>query len=897
MKRFITLSLLLSCSILATAQNRTIKGIVKDAETNAPIPGVAIYVDSSATGTVTDLDGSFSLNISANQNSLKVSSIGYSDRELLLSGAANLGEILLEPETFTLNDVVVSGQVANLRKTPVVASNVYAIDIDQKLGNQEFIEILKYTPGVHVNRQGGGWGDSEIFMRGFDNSNIAVMVNGIPINDPETGTVYWSDWASLSDVTSVIQTQRGIGASKVTTPSVGGTINIITNRIDVKKGSSVSYAVGNDGYNKASFSVNTGLLDNGWALSLKGTMSSGNGYVQGTGFRVYNYFMNLSKRINSAHQISLMAFGAPHRQYSRANALTPSEWDQVSKLYSVPGGWRRYNPDYGFNASGIRKSNEYSEYFKPFFSLNHVWQISDKSNLSTSLYASFGHGGGYSGKADEDDYSEYDWYSTDYGALNRKFRAIDGTYDYAKIEGINIASTTGSKLVMSQQDGKQEWLGLVSTYSNKFLNVLDFSAGIDVSYYKSAHTNRLIDLFGGEYYIDPCRSEVNIGNNSSATPAWMQEHLGVGDVIYRDYDTNIMKEEGFVQLEYVGDRITAFLSGAVSFTTFWKYDRFYYDAVHARSENITFPGGTVKTGLNWNINKNNNVFVNAGFISRAPMFKSGAFMSPTSSNVTNILAKNEKSATAEIGYSFHNRFVSFNASGYFTEWMDKSMTKKGKITEQYYINMTGVNSRHMGVEFDLKARPLNWMEIGAMLSIGDWTWDSDNVKGYAYNIAGQAITEAGTTTTPGAADHAWAVINMKGVKVGGSAQTTAAIDIALYPFSGFLVGAGYTYLDRNYAYYSLSGSSLKIGKELYVSDPWRIPSYVSLDLRASYQFPIGKFKASVSAIMNNALDNFYIEKAWNPSSVASEKKAVNPDDVYYFYALGRTWSVRLKIDF
>ena len=81
----------------------------------------------------------------------------------------------------------------------------------ERLGNGEFVEALSYTPGVHPNRQGGGWGDSEIFMRGFDNANVAVMINGIPVNDMEYGTVYWSNWAGLSEVTSSIQVQRGIG--------------------------------------------------------------------------------------------------------------------------------------------------------------------------------------------------------------------------------------------------------------------------------------------------------------------------------------------------------------------------------------------------------------------------------------------------------------------------------------------------------------------------------------------------------------------------------------------------------------------------------------------------------------------------------------------------------------
>jgi len=894
-KHFLAISLLF-ISLSAFSQNRIVRGVIVDSETSSPIVGAAITTLDGLRGVISNLDGEFTIDLPDTLKRVSVTSLGYKGQMVDIGRVNNLGTIMLVPEEYKLQDAIVSGQIAVNRKTPVVSSSVKAIEIEEKLGNQEFIEALKYTPGIHVNVQGGGWGDSEIFMRGFDNTNIAVLVNGVQVNDLETGTMYWSDWASLSDVTAVMQTQRGIGASKISTSSVGGTVNIITKGIQPVAGGSVSYALGNDGYSKVMFAANTGLM-NGWALSLSGSYARGDGYVQGTDFKVYNYFMNLSKRFGDNHQLSLTAFGAFHKQHGRYNALTTAEWNKVKELYTVPGGWSRYNPDYGFNGAGIRKTHEYSEYHKPFVSLNYTWKINEKSNLSTNLYAAIGSGGGYSGKADEVDYSEYDWYSTDYGILNMKFRRNDGTYDYEKIENINAASTTGSKLVMSQITGGQSWYGLVSTYNNKFLDCLDFQAGIDIKKYRCGHTNQLIDLFGGEYYIDPCRSEVKVENNSAATASWMQEQLHVGDVIYRDYDTHIMQEGAFGQLEYNGASVNAFVAGSLAYTTYWKYDRLYYDAAHARSENIGFFGGTIKGGANWNINRHHNIFINAGYVSRAPQFKSGAFMSPTSSNVTNKLAKNEKSATVELGYGFHNQYVSFDACAYFTEWMDKSMTKKGKITEQYYINMTGVNSRHMGLEFELKTTPANWVEVGAMLSLGDWVWDSDNVKGYAYNLSGQAITSDGGITTPGADDHAWAIINMKGIKVGGSAQTTAALDVTFKPFTGFRIGGGYTYFDRNYAYYSLSGSSLKLGKELYVNDPWRIPSSGFLDLRASYQFPIGKMKATVSAQMNNALNSLNIEKAWNPSTVTSSKQEVDPDDVYLFYSLGRTWSVRLKIAF
>jgi hypothetical protein len=213
------------------------------------------------------------------------------------------------------------------------------------------------------------------------------------------------------------------------------------------------------------------------------------------------------------------------------------------------------------------------------------------------------------------------------------------------------------------------------------------------------------------------------------------------------------------------------------------------------------------------------------------------------------------------------------------------------------MNMTGVNARHMGLEFEVKARPTKWLEINAMLSLGDWKWDSDSVVGYIYDKHGQALTMDAQITDPGAADHGWALINMKGINVGGSAQTTANLGVTFKPFKGFRIGAEYTLYDRNYAYYSFSGSNLQLGKEMNLLEPWRIPTAGSMDMRASYNFEIGGVRATLSGNINNVLNQLYIEKAWNPNTVSENITEVNANNVYFYFAKGTTYNVRLKINF
>jgi hypothetical protein len=894
MRKIIIVELLIIFSAInVIAQSKKIVGTVLDADSDKPLQNVLIT--DSTNHTTSQLDGHFVLFIQNYSEFINLSIMGYKSMQISIKNTSNLGIIRLSPIVYTLQDVTVTAQLAIPRETPVAASTVYSFEIEERLGNKEFPEILRYTPGVHANKQGGGWADSEIFMRGFDNTNVAVMVNGIPVNDMENGTVYWSNWASLSEVSSMIQTQRGIGVSKVSSPSVGGTINIVTKGFEAERSGNVSYGIGNDGYDKVGFSVNTGLIGKDWALTILGSRTKGDGYAQGTDFLVYNYFVNLTKRLNANHQINLMAFGAPQQHYMRSNALTKSEWEKIKNNYQVEKHWTRYNPDYGFNLSGQRKTADYNKYHKPIISLKHIWQIDNKSNLSTNAYVSFGRGYSYSGLANNDEYAEYDWYGTDYGILNTKFRCNDGTFDYSKIEQINKTSSNGAQMVMTKTEGNQDWHGLISTYSNKLLQCLDLFVGVDFRYYKSTHRNTLVDLFGGEYFIDPSREEVDILNNSNATEEWKKQHLSIGDVVYRDYDSHIIQEGLFGQVEYTKDKINTVISGTLNYSHYWRFDRFYYSNV--RSNTIGFWGGNIKSGINYNFTKKSNVFLNFGINSRAPQFKSGAFMSATSSNIINDRVKNEKSASVELGYVFHNSFLNFKSNGYYTRWMDKSMAKRGKLTEQYYINMTGVDSRHLGLEFELETTPINWVEIGAMFSIGDWKWDSDNVKGYAYNIYGQAITPEGEITIPGASNHAWATINMKGINIGGSAQTTAALDVTFKPFTGFRIGGGYTFFDRNYAYYALSGSNLSLGKEMFVNEPYIIPSHGSMELWGGYKFCIGKTFATISGQVDNLLNEYYIEKAWNPSTVSNTSTTTNPDDVYFFYSLGRTWAITLKVDF
>lgn len=903
---FLLIAVMAVCSMSAFAQTITVKGQLVDSETGEPLVGAAVMVEGTTQGSVTDIDGYFKQAVAFNAT-LVFKYVGYKDlkQKITRKGASvDLGVIQMHPDAVMLSDVVITSSVAIARKTPVAVSTVTPVFIEERLGTQEFPEILKTTPGIYATKKGGAFGDSELRMRGFKSENVAVLVNGVPMNDMEWGGLYWSNWTGLSDVTRSTQTQRGLGASKVSAPSVGGSVNIVTKGADAEKGGTVSYAMGNDGYNKMLFSLSTGMSKSGWALTLLGAKTWGDGYIQSTDFEAYNWFVNLTKRFNENHQLSLTAFGAPqwHNQRNNNNGLSIKEWQNVKQYVDNPDDVYKYNPSFGYRKNGVAYNQNQNKYNKPQISLNHQWQIDHKSSLSTVAYVSIGRGYGSNGQANtEIGAARADWYAASKGTLSSKFRNADGTFAYDQMEELNEQSANGSLYAMSISKNYHNWYGLVSTYTTKFGEYVDFYGGVDFRYYKGTHTNEISDLFGGKFFVDyDSRRNVKVANNAAAAdPNFIHQKLTIGDVIYRDYDGYTVSEGAFAQAEYNKDKLSAFLSGSLSNTSYWRYDRLYYDEAHAKSDKVNFMGFTAKGGANYNITGHHNIFANIGYISRAPFFSYGAFLQAQTSNATNPDAVNEKIFSVELGYGYRSKWLTANLNAYFTRWMDKTMTSGGDITnanreviDRYSINMQGVDARHMGVELDLVANPTRWLDINGMFSLGDWQWDS-NATGYYYNSLGQPLKNIKSGEIASgiqASDHAKSVVNLKGVKVGGSAQLTTALGAQVH-FSGFRGGLTYTWYARNYSDYDLDGSMLSPDGNVTVTQPWKIPSGGQFDLNASYTFPLGKCKATLYGNVENVFNQRYIVDATDGGTGKWE----NAYEV--FYAFGRTYSLRLKVAF
>ena len=316
MKKLILFSLMILSSFMSFSQ---ISGKIVDADSNQPLPGATILVQGTDDGVVTDFDGEFTIQAATAGNTLVISYLGYETQEVIAQDGILVVALALSAES--LDEIILTSGVidlAEMRATPIAVSTIKASEIALKVGNMEFPEIMNTTPGVYATKQGGGYGDSRISLRGFDQTNTSFLINGQPVNDMENGRVYWSNWQGLTDVASGIQIQRGLGASRLAVPSVGGTVSIFTKAAEKTEGGSLNQLVGNDGYRKTVFNYNTGKNDSGWASSFLLSRWQGDGYINNTSGEGYTYFFAVGySPEGSKHDLNFSFLGAGQWHHPR----------------------------------------------------------------------------------------------------------------------------------------------------------------------------------------------------------------------------------------------------------------------------------------------------------------------------------------------------------------------------------------------------------------------------------------------------------------------------------------------------------------------------------------------------------------------------------------------------
>ena len=902
MKRYgFLLFALLIFPLISVAQ---ISGTVFDAGSNEPLPGANVVIQGTQTGTSTGTDGTFTINADEG-DILVISFVGYKEQEVT---AEEDIEIYLEPDEKALGEIVVSSRtidIARERETPVAVTTISPMEISEEVGNQEFPEIMNDTPGAYATKQGGGYGDSRISLRGFDQSNTSFLINGQPVNDMENGWVYWSNWQGLTDVASGIQIQRGLGASNLAVPSVGGTVSIFTKTAEKERGGSVSQMVGNDGYTKTAASYNTGLGENGWSASFLLSYWQGNGYVDNTSGEGLTYFAAVGYEPNDSHSFNLSVIGAGQWHHQRTVDVSIRDYENFGNDGIDP----RWNNN-GGTLNGNEFNLERNFYNKPLATLNWDWEISENVEIATSLYGSAGRGGGTGprGKYYYNSDLNVHPYQIDltehYLENGQGARNDDGTINFDRVVEVNRSSTsnyTGSLpyngkigseeytqngvnnavLIRRASMNSHNWFGGISKLEAE-TDKFTFSLGVDLRKYTGYHYRVLTDLMGldGYYSTGNVNSAGKILEGENAVDPSPFNDTGIAGPKIDYYNLGLVNWQGVNgMIEYdSGGKFTAVIQGGLSNKSYQRED-FFDQPGNALSEKENVLGGYVKGGANFNISDRHNVFANAGFISRQPTFDA---VFPGFQNDINPDLQNEQITSVELGYGYTSPSFDVNLNLYSTVWGNR-------FIEQSFPNEQGnegtaqfddVDELHNGIEVETTYRPMRNLTLEGMLSVGDWKYTNN----FSATLFDDNRNQIGTTT-----------LYTDGVKVGDAAQFVGNIK-ADYRMGDLSVDANYRYVDNLYAEYSITDEAFTNPDN---KGALKLPSYGLVDLGTTYRFEFFGQSASARVNINNLFNTTYI--AESNTNIHAESgdptwKGIDKRN-FVWYGFGRTWNVSLSYEF
>jgi TonB-linked SusC/RagA family outer membrane protein len=212
MKRQILLFFLLLLSGLrpAQAQERTVSGTITDESDGSPLPGASVAVKGTSAGTLTDVNGAYSLQVAANSSTLVFSFIGYIAQEVQLGNQDQIS-ISLKPDTKVLNEVVVTALGISREKRALgYAVQEIKGEAMQTRPTNALAALSGKVSGLQVVSSGGNMGgSSRVLLRGINsisgNNQPLYVIDGTPVDNADLNSAATSSGSGGKDVGNMIQ--------------------------------------------------------------------------------------------------------------------------------------------------------------------------------------------------------------------------------------------------------------------------------------------------------------------------------------------------------------------------------------------------------------------------------------------------------------------------------------------------------------------------------------------------------------------------------------------------------------------------------------------------------------------------------------------------------------------
>jgi hypothetical protein len=535
----------------------------------------------------------------------------------------------------------------------------------------------------------------------------------------------------------------------------------------------------------------------------------------------------------------------------------------------------KFNQHWGYlNEDGTDISSERQNFYhKPVANLNWDFNLSDKTELSTVAYASWGRGGGTGPRG------------------NGRIRTEDpdgdgplfGQLDYPAIEEANAlvgvggdyGAPNGAGYIRRASMNNHAWYGLLSNLTHDFSDNFTASAGLDVRTYTGDHFRQIADFYGLSGWTndsgDNLPEDYVVTNSYDATPwAALFDFAPEEDRIAYDNSETINYQGVFGQVEYANDMFSIFAQGGVSNQSYEREDRYK----PAKSEKTSKTGYNVKGGVSLTMAEGNTIFFNAGYNSRQPYLDN--IFNRNTGFITELVSpavENENITSFEAGYRFKMNNFRANFNAYVTNWTDRTLSSFGQDdngtpdddTDDFDTTtlQRGITQYHSGAELDVRYRATDWLSFKGFISAGSWTYKGEAVVS-TYNA--ETNEQIGETST----------VNRDGIKVSTAPQFTAGMGFDAKITTGLSIDARIKYRDNHYEFTNENTSI-----EDYTGA--QLGSYALTNAGITYRFSLGNSnRMTFRANMFNVFDKVAIQQT---------------DRFGYFTTGGRTFNASMRYEF
>lgn len=805
----------------------------------------------------------------------------------------------------------------------VLPSNLPTVSLSESefegsSSSNEISGLLQSSRDVFVSTAGFNFGSVRYRMRGLDSENTHVLINGIMMNDNETGRASWSSWGGLNDAVRNTEVNSMVSASDWAFGGIGGVTNILTRASSYRKTANLSYAASNRSYNnRIMFLYATGLQDNGWSVTLSGSRRwAQEGYVPGTFYDAWSYFVSVEKKINNRHSFGFIGFAAPtKRAYSSIS---------VQEAYYLTGD-NYYNANWGYQNGKVRNARV-SNFNQPMLQLSHYWTPSDKTKIQTTAYYWFGRGG--STALDWNETADYrpDYYRnlpsyflskveilnaeyyTNLWQTNEAFRQLNWDHFYfansEQLTTIDNANGSGtpyqgnkSKFVVEDRRMDKNQKGLNINLQHQLNPVARIAGGMMATISKTRHHKRMVDLLGGDFWLDidkyADQASMEITDASQNDLLHPNKIVKVGDVYGYDYLANVNNARLWSQLEYKFSHLEVYAAAELNYTSFWrtgnmKNGRFPENS-YGDSEKNNFLNGSGKLGATYAINGRNYIVANGAYLHRAPNFRD-AYISPRSRDFAVDGLESEKVMAGDISYVLRAPNLKARLTAYHTQ------IKDGLWVRSYYhedlkdfINfiMRNVDQKTQGIELGVEA---NFSP----------TLSGHAVFGKSMNIYTNrpVVTISVDNDASLLADNK--VVYLKNYYVGGAPQTIASAGLRYnspkYWFAG--ITANYfadAYLEPNPDNHTAETLSAYKENDLRIAqilDQPKLDPGFTLDFFGGKSWMINGHYVGINVSVNNLLNNKDMI-IWGYEQLRTDLSDPGRFPEKYSYGYGTTYYISL----